>query len=169
MKQVLTIIAVALAASLMWGCFKDVVDYTFYNTATYEQLSNDGPYLHSTDVECYAYWVDTTEWTIRSWEDAVERRITNKTTGETLSTPDAMGSFNPAELYQSSVRLDSSTSMIVLLCPQTKIYAYRKYVLPENLEQVLTKLYIAAWRPSHNASGWRVVNEFYTPPTNQEE
>ena len=165
MKRTLIIICAALAVSLMWGCFKDVVDYTIYNTAIYEQKSTDGSYLPATNVETYAYWVDTTQWTIKSWDDAVAHRITNKITGETMDTPDAFGSFNASEEYQSSIRLDKKVSMIVMVCPETQIYAYRKYVLPENLGEVLTKLYITTWRASHNVAGWRVVNQYYTPTT----
>ncbi len=168
MKRVLIFITAVIAASLMWGCFKDVVDYTIYNTAIYEQASSDGDFLPATDVETYAYWVDTTEWRIASWEDAVAHRITNKITGEQKDTPDAFGTFNASESYQSSIRLNHS-AMIVMVCPQAKVYAYRKYELAENLEQVLTKLYIATWRPSHSTAGWRIVNPFYTPPTDDND
>ena len=161
------IICTLLAASLMWGCFKDVVDYTIYKTAIYEQTSNDVNFKHATDVDTYAYWVDTTEWKIASWEDAVACRITNKTTGEQLDSPDAFGSFNPSEEYQSTIRLDR-TAMIVMLFPQYKVYAYRKYELPENLAEALTKLYVGMWRPSHNAAGWRVVTKDFTPPIPEE-
>ena len=36
-----------------------------------------------------------------------------------------------------------------------------------NLASVDTKLYIALWRQTHNIAGWRIVNEFYTPPTKE--
>ena len=39
------------------------------------------------------------------------------------------------------------------------------YELPVNLPEVFTKLYIAAWRPTHTSSGWVVVNRFYVPET----
>jgi hypothetical protein len=163
MKRVLIMVCALLAVSLLWGCFKDVVNYTIYKTAIYEQPSNDVSYTPATDVETYAYWVDTTEWKIASWEDAMAHRITNKTTGEQRDTPDAFGSFNASEEYQSSIRLDHS-AMMVMLFPEAKVYAYRKYELPENLAEVTTKLYIATWRPSYNSAGWRVENRFYTPP-----
>lgn len=169
MRRALTIITIALLSTLMCGCFEDVIDYTIFNTAIYCQKSNDGSYLHATEVETYAYNVDTTEWKIASYEDAVAHRITNKLTGEIKSEPDIYGSFNPSQEYQSSIRLDAPISMIVMVCPQSQIYAYRRYELPENLEQVLTKFYIATWRPTHSIGGWRVINEFYTPPTNNKE
>lgn len=167
MKRALIIICITLAASLMWGCFKDVVDYTNYNTAIYVQTSSDGSFKPATDIEAYAFGVDTTQWRIASWEDAVAHRITNKLTGETLDTPDAFGSFNASQEYQSSIHLDKEVSMIVMVCPETQVYAYRKYTLPENLAEVFTKLYIATWKSSHNMAGWRIVNPFYTPAAKQ--
>lgn len=167
MRHKLSIITVALCAALMCGCFKDVIDYTNFNTAIYEQATTTGSYVRATDVEMYAYAVDTTEWRIASYEDALAHRITNKTTGEVLTEPDAYGSFNPSNEYQSSIRLDAPISMLVVVCPESKIYGYRNYELPENLASVDTKLYIALWRQTHNIAGWRIVNEFYTPPTKE--
>ena len=164
MKRILTIIALALAASLMWGCFKDVVDYTFYNIAIYEQTSTDDPFTRATDVETYAFSVDTTEWSVLSYDDAVAGRITNKTTGEVLSTPDVAGTFDAQLPYPVSMRLEQPISMLVVVNPTLRLYAYRKYELPENLPSVDTKLYMASWRATHSSSGWLVKNDFYSAP-----
>jgi hypothetical protein len=163
MRKGLIIITATLLSTLLCGCFKEVISYTLFRTAIYEQATTDGGYIHSTDAEVYAFYADTTEWKIASWEDAMAHRITNKTTGEQRDTPDAFGSFNASEEYQSSIRLEHS-AMMVMLFPEAKVYAYRKYELPENLAEVTTKLYIATWRPSYNSAGWRVENRFYTPP-----
>jgi hypothetical protein len=152
---------------MLQGCFKDVVEYTDYRIAAYEQTESNGEFLRSTDLETYAFYVDTTEWTIKSYEDALARRITNKTTGKTLTEPDAIGEFYADEEYQVTIRLEAETSMLVCVNPTLKLYAYRKYQLPINLPTVDTKLYMASWRPSHPMSGWRVVNDFYAPPTEE--
>ena len=165
MKKGFIIIATLLFASMMCGCYEDVINYTNFNTAIYEQTFSNGSYTHVQSAEVYAFAADTTEWKIVSLEDAQAHVITNKLTGEKRDMPDAFGSFNPSQEYQSSVRLEQSTSMIVVVLPESGIYAYRNYQLPENLEKVDTKLYIAHWRPSHSIAGWRVVNEGYTPPT----
>lgn len=152
-------------AGTLCGCFEDVVDYTVYNTAIYCQANTNGSYVPAQEVETYAFYADTTEWRVASLEDALAHRITNKLTGEAKSDPDAFGSFNASQQYQSSIRLEQPMSMIVMVLPQHGIYAYRNYALPENLAQVDTKFYIALWRPSHNSAGWRIVNPGYTPPT----
>ena len=168
MKRSLRYIVCLLAVvPMLQGCFKDVVEYTDYRIAAYEQTESNGEFLRSTDLETYAFYVDTTEWTVKSYEDALARRITNKTTGKTLTEPDAIGEFYADEEYQVTIRLEAETSMLVCVNPTLKLYAYRKYQLPINLPTVDTKLYMASWRPSHPMSGWRVVNDFYTPPTEE--
>ena len=148
-------------ALFMHGCFKDVVAYTDYNIAVYDQSVADGQITPSPEVETYAYYVDTTEWSIRSYDDAVARRITNKTTGAVLTEPDVLGTFDTSLAYPASVRLEQPISMLVVVNPTLRLYAYRKYELPINLASVDTKLYMTSWRASHSSSGWRVVNDFY--------
>ena len=155
------IVLLVLGAACLHSCFKDVVSYTDFNIAVYDQSVADGEIQPSTAVETYAYYVDTTEWSIRSYDDAVARRITNKTTGAVLTEPDVLGTFDTSLAYPASVRLEQPISMLVVVNPTLRLYAYRKYELPINLASVDTKLYMASWRASHSSSGWRVVNDFY--------
>lgn len=152
---------------LLQGCFKDVVEYTDFRISVYDQTESNGEFVRSTDLETYAFYVDTTEWTVKSYEDAVARRITNKTTGKTQTEPDAIGEFYADDEYQVTIRLESEMSMIVVVNPTLKLFAYRNYKLPINLPAVDTKLYMASWRQSHSVAGWRVVNNFYEPPTEE--
>ena len=161
MKRLKHIAFVVLGAVLLHSCFKDVVSYTDFNIAVYDQSVADGEILPSTAVETYAYYVDTTEWSVLTYEDALARRITNKTTGEVRSTPDVEGTFDVALPYPASVRLEQPISMLVLVNPMLRLYAYRKYELPINLPAVDTKLYMASWRGTHSSSGWLVKNDFF--------
>lgn len=161
MKRLKHIAFVVLGAVLLHSCFKDVVSYTDFNIAVYDQSVTDGEFTPATAVETYAYYVDTTEWSVLTYEDALARRITNKTTGEVRSTPDVEGTFDVALPYPASVRLEQPISMLVLVNPTLRLYAYRKYELPINLATVDTKLYMASWRGTHSSSGWLVKNDFY--------
>lgn len=152
---------------LLQGCFKDVVEYTDFRISVYDQTESNGEFVRSTDLETYAFYVDTTEWTVKSYEDALARRITNKTTGKTQTEPDAIGEFYADDEYQVTIRLESEMSMIVVVNPTLKLFAYRNYKLPINLPAVDTKLYMASWRQSHSVAGWRVVNNFYESPTEE--
>jgi len=155
--------ATAAAALSLAGCFKSVATYTRYDIAVYRQTSPDGDFLRVRDLDTYAYYVDTTEWRIASYDDAVAGRITNKLTGETRETPDVWGAFNSSGEYQCSLVLTEPLSMIVAVDTDAERYAYRSYELPVNLPQVYTKLYMAVWRPTHTSSGWVVVNMFHVP------
>lgn len=161
MKRLKHIAFVVLGAVLLHSCFKDVVSYTDFNIVVYDQSVADGEFTLATAVETYAYYVDTTEWSVLTYEDALARRITNKTTGEVRSTPDVEGTFDVALPYPASVRLEQPISMLVLVNPTLRLYAYRKYELPINLATVDTKLYMASWRGTHSSSGWLVKNDFY--------
>ena len=168
MKRSLRYIVCIMAfMPLLQGCFKDVVEYTDFRISVYDQTESNGEFVRSTDLETYAFYVDTTQWTVKSYEDALAHRITNKTTGKTQTEPDAIGEFYADDEYQVTIRLESEMSMIVVVNPTLKLFAYRNYKLPINLPAVDTKLYMASWRQSHSVAGWRVVNNFYEPPTEE--
>ena len=158
-----------VAALALHSCFKDTVSYTRFNLAVYDQVDSEAVFSHAEELDTYAFYADTTEWYIASWEDAVARRITNKTSGQTLDVPDVVGEFNPEEQYQTTLLVEQPVSMLVVVNPALKLYAYRKYELPENLPDIYAKLYMAAWRPTHNSSGWIVVNRFYADEQSAEK
>mgnify|MGYP003305642033 FL=1 len=159
------IVLLVVGAACLHSCFKAGVSYTDFNIAVYDQSVADGEIQPSSAVETYAYYVDTTEWSVLSYEDALAHRITNKTTGEVLSTPDVVGTFDAS--LPASIRLEQPISMMVLVNPSLKLYAYRKYELPVNLPAVDTKLYMASWRMSHSSSGWMIRNDFYVAPSGE--
>lgn len=158
-----------VAALALHSCFKDTVSYTRFNLAVYDQVDSEAAFSHAEELDTYAFYADTTEWYIASWEDAVARRITSKTSGQTLDVPDVVGEFNPEEQYQTTLLVEQPVSMLVVVNPALKLYAYRKYELPENLPDIYAKLYMAAWRPTHNSSGWIVVNRFYADEQSAEK
>lgn len=167
MRRFFSIAIVATAAAMMlWGCFKEVVGYTYYNIAVYEQTEQNGKTPRVEEVFSYAYYVDTTQWRIASWEDAEAGRITNKETGEVRDMPDEIGEFMPGEDFPVSIFINKEISMLVVVNPAQKMYAYRKYTLPINLSKVDTKLYFSVWKRSHMSSGWQIMNPFFgkTPP-----
>lgn len=170
MKRFFRNTTLLLAAALtLHSCFKDTVNYTRFNLAVYDQIDSDAAFNHAEEIDSYAFYADTTEWYIASWDDAVAHRITNKTTGQTLDVPDVVGEFNPDEQYQTTLQVEQPVSMLVVVNPELKLYAYRKYELPENLPDIYAKLYMAAWRPTHNSSGWIVVNRFYADESSDEK
>ncbi|MBO4993097.1 MAG: hypothetical protein J6C60_02430, partial [Alistipes sp.] len=75
------VIVLVLGAALQ-SCFKDVITYTDYRIAILNQTTSGGQTTPATLIDSYAYYVDTTEWAVLSYDDALAGRITNKTTGE---------------------------------------------------------------------------------------
>lgn len=153
---------VLLLGAALQSCFKDVITYTDYRIAILNQTTSGGQTTPATLIDSYAYYVDTTDWAVLSYDDALAGRITNKTTGEVLSQPDVWGTFDSAAEFQTTIHLEQPISMLVVVDPDLRLYAYRKYELPENLDQVLTRLTLSSWRASHAVSGWQVENDFYT-------
>ena len=80
-KTILRSVATAAILLPLVGCFKSVVTYTRFDIAVYRQLTPDGDFLRARNLDTYAYYVDTTEWFIASYDDAAAGRITNKATG----------------------------------------------------------------------------------------
>ena len=157
----IALVTVAVATTLL-GCFKEVIGYTYYNIAVYERTEQNGEVSRAgDDIFAYAYYVDTTEWRIASWEDAETCRITNKTTGEVKDIPDEIGEYTSGEKFPMSIFLDKRTVMLVLVDPTLRMYAYRKYTRPENLAKVDTKLYLESWKRAHTAAGWQIRNPFF--------
>jgi hypothetical protein len=137
------------------------VGYTIFSVAVNIQSTDKSDYTKARDLYTYAYYADSTDWRIASYEDACQKVLTNKLTGEKREVPDVYGEMNPSNEYQLSMVINEPMTMMVIVDPENKVYAYRNYELPKNLEHVDTKLYIAAWKPSHSSGGWRIVNEFY--------
>lgn len=157
------VVALALALCTV-GCYENTVGYTIFRTAVKIQSTEGGDYVGARDLYTYAYYVDTTEWRIANYDDACNMIITNKLSGERRETPDVYGEMNPSSEYQLSMVINEPLTLMVVVDPANKVYAYRPFTLPINLPQIDTKLYIAAWRNSHSTGGWRVVNEFYKAP-----
>ena len=167
--NILHLAVLAVAALCLVGCYKSVVRYTVFRTAVYIQSTDKGDYTRARDLYTSAYYVDTTDWKVASYEDACNKIITNKLSGERREVPDVYGEMNPSNEYQLSMVINEPMTMMVLVDPANKIYAYRNYELPENLPQVDTKLYIVAWRNSYSTAGWRIINEFYSVAKPDEE
>ncbi|MBR2331090.1 MAG: hypothetical protein IKA38_01220, partial [Alistipes sp.] len=119
-------LVVALAVGLYCvGCFKSTVGYTIFRTAVFIQSTDKGDYVKARDLYTYAYYVDTTDWKVASYEDACNKIITNKLTGERREMPDVYGEMNPSNEYQLTMVINRPMTMMILVDPENKVYAYR--------------------------------------------
>lgn len=175
MKRVLHIaLLVALCTLTATGCLRTKV-----STATdyiIKPLISDG----STNVDmeryitAFAYNVDTTDWAVMSYEDALAMKIVNKTTGEVKSEPAAIAEpFTDAiggGKYWVEMRLKNPTVMLVVIDPELKVYGYRKQTIGENIPKTYESVifYTSKKGTRYKAGAWIMCNDFYTDPSQDE-
>ena len=155
--------AAAAIALLSTSCFKKESYDTLFRIAVYNQNVSGEPLTRATDLESYAFYVDTNLWRIASWEDALAHVITDKRNPSVrLSVPDVVGVFDAEADFQVALPLTAPLSMLVVVDKANSMYAYRKYESPINLPEIFAQLHMYAWRKTYNANGWRIVNPLPT-------
>jgi hypothetical protein len=163
MRFLVNILALLAITVVTTGCFKDEKQGTTMHIALYSQNVAGDPVVKTTsEVEAYAFWIEkNSDWSVASWEDALDRRITNtKTPSQQLSTPDVVGVYTPEAEYQLSIELWTRCAFIVVVDKTNEVYAYRKYETPMNLANTYVQLHLYASRNSGNANGWNSINPF---------
>lgn len=163
MKHLTTILTLAALILCLTSCFKEEKQGTLLKIAVYSQnVSNEPATKTTTEIESYAFYVpEKSKWEVKSWEDALEHRITNtERESEQRNNPDVIGSFDAEAEYQVEIDLWSHTVFMVVVDPTNKLYATRLYETPINLPVTYTQLHLYAWRKSGTANGWNVVNPF---------
>lgn len=161
----LLLLIVAVAAV---GCFKKVTTDTTVVVKGYVQEESGGPLLPAEGMEVYAYYPGDENWDILSYEDALNRIITNKTTGEQRTTPDVEsapyaveGSTNTyASFFQNA-----SPAMVVAVYPAAKIYGYMfRYLVAENLPTTYLTIVFRPWKGEPYAEGSKAGHKWYVVP-----
>lgn len=141
--------AAVVAALMLCGCFKKVTTDTTAVIKTLLQETSGGENTPLTGVTAYAYFPGSENWTVNSYEDAVNRVITSTEDGSQRDVPDAEGV--PYEKYESgnytSLWLNASPAMIVVVDPQSEMYAYMfRYLTAENLPETFLTLIFHTWK-----------------------
>lgn len=184
MLRVFRNMAFAIVAMLsLTGCFKKVTtDTTLCIKVLTEEVSG-GEKLPAEGCFGYIYYIDSKDWTIESYDDAVNKVITNVATGEKRSEPN--GESEPYMMEGSSnnyisIFQDEPSALVVVVNPATRMYAYiHRQTQAENLPKTYLTLIFHTWKSSNYTEGtkegykWNVVvpeptEEPTTPPTNNE-
>lgn len=161
----IAMVAAACCAALS-GCFKDVSNDTTY---VLKPLLSDGgaPVDMEHYITAYAYYVDTTAWAVRSYEDALAMRLTNKETGDVLTEPDVVGEpFTDGIMggkFCLELFLRRNPVMLVAVDEELRVYGYRKQTLGENLPRVYESVtfYTSKNGRRYKAGQWVMCNDFY--------
>ena len=163
MKYITKIFIVVVALVACVGCFKEEKQGTRLVVELCSQNVAKDPIMKTTsDIEGYAFYVPKgTKWEVKTWEDALERRLTNKDKqSEVLTEPDVIATYDIEADYQLAYELWSHFTFLVVVDKTNRIYATRLYETPMNLPVTYAHLHLYAWRQSGTANGWDVTNPF---------
>ncbi len=153
------------------GCYKDVSYNTTIVLRPSQQLESGGAAIELPGVMAYAFAVDTTEYQVTSYENALAGVMSSKESGEEVkafasSTPynnDVYGYHNSISLL-----IDADMEYIALVAVDTlnKDYGYTNYKVGVNLPITYIALNFAPWKlGSFKYGNWQfVVDDPYTPP-----
>lgn len=167
MKHITKILVVLVALVACVGCFKDEKQGTRLRIELCSQNVESDPVMRTTsDIEGYAFYVPKgSKWQVNTWEDALDKRITNSDKpGEVLTEPDVYATYDIEAEYQLTFELWSHYTFLVVVDKTNRIYATRFYETPMNLPETLAHLHLYAWRKTGTANGWDVTNPFPDEP-----
>ena len=177
MKRIVKIlICAALAAvcgATLGGCLKGYDGKVVY---VLKPLVSDGSNNEDIDryIKAYAYYADTTRWTVASYDDAVAMRITDKESGEARTEPAAVAEpFVEAVgggRYSVEMSLRPRRVMIVVVDTAERLYGYREQTLPEGLTSAFETVIFYTNRNAnrYKAGQWIMCNDFYVEPEPEE-
>ena len=162
MKHLTKIFILATLLLGLTACFKEENQGTLFKIAVYSQnVSSDPITKTTTEIDSYAFYVpEKSKWEVKSWEDALECRITNTERNEQRNNPEVIGTFSAEAEYQVELDLWSESVFMVVVDRTNKIFATRYYDTPMNIPVTYTQLHLYAWRKSGSANGWTVTNPF---------
>lgn len=163
MNKWFRIIVLAAVAVATTGCFKKVTMDCRYHVRPYYQAESGGIAMQGEGMIAYAFAADTTQWTVASYDDALNGVLTSKTSGEKRS--DAM---ERVEQSDSTVVLQLTVTpvTIVVVDPINKLFGWRMTEVAENLPDLYVSITFRPWsvKKRYVEGPWRMNNEAYVAP-----
>lgn len=163
MNKWFRIIVLAAVAVATTGCFKKVTMDCRYHVRPYYQAESGGIAVQGEGMIAYAFAADTTQWTVASYDDALNGVLTSKTSGEKRS--DAM---ERVEQSDSTVVLQLTVTpvTIVVVDPINKLFGWRMTEVAENLPDLYVSITFRPWsvKKRYVEGPWRMNNEAYVAP-----
>lgn len=169
MKSVRALLLPAVA-SLLTGCFEKVTYSTTYVLKPLVQTISGETAVPLAEAQAFVYGVDTTLWTVASYEDALNGIITSKEDpGERLAAPLSVSEPYSGEGGAShwlQMPIYDASQMVVVVDTADRIYAYTQQASGENLPALYVSVVFKAWKEgnSYKDGQWSFYNEFYSPP-----
>ena len=162
------VIIAILAAALATSCFKEVTTDTNLILKTLIHEKSGGANVVTNDVFAYACYTGTDKWMVASYDDALNRIVTDSLGVEKITVPNVEGMPFVREGDENpyiSLPLNSSPALVVLVCPQVRMYATLfKYLNVDNLPETYMTLLLHAWKKDTYTEGsdkkggvWHIV------------
>lgn len=167
MNKWLKIIVLAAVAVATTSCFKKVTMDCRYHVRPYYQAESGGVAVQGEGTIAYAFAADTSQWTIATYDDALNGVLTSKTSGEKRT--DAM---DRAEQGDSTVvlQLTATPATIVVVDTVNKLFGWRMTDVVENLPDLYVSVTFRPWsvKKQYVEGAWRMNNEAYVAPEPEE-
>lgn len=132
-------------------------------------------YTSAADIRAYAFAVDTLDWRIASWDDALAGVITSKTdASRQIATPQFKGHIG-ASTGEFRMQVTEEQLMVVVVDQANRMYAYSKQTVDLQGDPVsFPDLVFRHWRtePLYEENGWCVVlpdNDPANQPANRSD
>lgn len=156
------------AALLLWGCFKDVSYKTTYILKPLSQQQSGDVTLPVEGAQAFAYQVDTAEWTVASYADALSGVVTRKDDpSQRMTSPSsiAVPSEEGGDGNWLQMPLSRESQMVVVVDPASRLYAYTQQKLAQNLSRTYVSILFKIWKEglSYQDGKWSFYNEFFQP------
>lgn len=153
---------------LLTSCFKDVSYKTTYILKPLSQQQSGDVTLPVEGAQAFAYQVDTAEWTVASYADALSGVITRKDDpSQRMTTPSsiAVASEEGGEGNWLQMPLSRESQMVVAVDPASRLYAYTQQKLAQNLSRTYVSVLFKIWKEglSYQDGKWSFYNEFFQP------
>ena len=168
-RRIPFLVSLVLVTVLLAGCFKKVRYETTYVLEPWVELTSGGEkvaYLWDT-IRCYAFPTDTTDWTVASYQDALDGVVTSLRTGERLAQPMASGEPYRMDGNENwlAMTVSGPSVMIVAVDTYNRLYGFRQQGLGANLSQMYVQMTFRPWKRArtYTDGDWLMFNEFYDP------
>ena len=148
---------IAAVVLIACSCFKKTTTDTNLIIKTLIQEKSGGEKVMATDTYAYAYYPGSDKWMVASYDDAVNRIVTDSLGVEKLTVPDVEsvpfereGDTN----HYLSLPLNSSPALVVLVAPSVRMYATLfKYLNVDNMHQTYMTLLLHSWKKDAYTEG----------------
>ncbi len=173
-KLLVTSICILIVAT---SCFEEISYQTTYILKPLSQEKSADPNLTLGGVTGYAFLVDTMDWTVANYDDALAGILTSK--GKSKNKfKQHLGTFEPHGIIDTipdskdwlKMQVDVPSVMILVVSPEQKLYGYRQQAMAENLDKMYVSIVFHPWKPTkfYLNGPWRMHNEFYVPAPDPE-